>query len=83
MMELAPNQATGDEAEAHPESDQVLLVIEGAIHGEIDGDYIALGRGEFVVIPANTKHRFFNESPEPALTFNVYSAPAYPPDTKG
>jgi mannose-6-phosphate isomerase-like protein (cupin superfamily) len=83
MMELAPGQATGDEAEAHDQSDQVLLVMTGAVKGEIAGETVSIGQGQFVIIPAGTKHRFSNEGPEPALTFNVYAGPVYPPNTKG
>jgi len=83
MMELAPGQSTGDEAESHPESDQVLLVVEGAVKGEIDGKNVWVGHGQFIIVPANTPHRFFNDGPEPAITFNVYAGPAYPHDAKG
>jgi mannose-6-phosphate isomerase-like protein (cupin superfamily) len=83
MMELAPGQATGDEAEAHEKSDQVLLVIKGEIEGEIGKQQVSLSEGQFVIIPADTKHRFVNHSENAALTFNVYAVPAYPPDAKG
>jgi mannose-6-phosphate isomerase-like protein (cupin superfamily) len=83
MMELVPGQSTGAEAESHPKSDQVLLVIAGAIQGEVDGKSVWMGQGQFLIIPADTKHRFFNDGPEAALTFNVYAAPAYPPNAKG
>jgi mannose-6-phosphate isomerase-like protein (cupin superfamily) len=82
-MELAAGKSTGDEAEAHDHSDQVLLVTRGSIKGEIDKQEVSLKQGQFVVIPANTKHRFYNDTGESALTFNVYAPPAYPPDEKG
>lgn len=82
MMELPPGQATGDKAEAHPESEQVLLVIEGAVQGEVDGKQVSVDKGQFVIIPAKTPHRFVNDGPETALTFNVYAGPAYPANAK-
>ena len=82
-MELVPGQSTGEQAEAHEESDQVLLVIQGAIEGEVDGTGISLKEDEFILIRAGVKHRFVNHAKDKAVTFNVYAAPAYPADTKG
>jgi mannose-6-phosphate isomerase-like protein (cupin superfamily) len=78
VMRLDPGKATGEEAEDHPDSDQVLLVTEGQIEGEIAGEKVVVRAGEFVLIPAGTKHRFVNTGDVPALTFNVYASPAYP-----
>jgi len=83
MMRLDAGQATGDTAEDHSESDQVLLVLDGRIEGEIDGNRLSVCKDEFVIIPAGIKHRFSNRENEAALTFNVYAAPAYPPGSKG
>ncbi len=83
MMRLDVGQATGEKPEEHPESDQILLVLEGHVSGTIGDQNVVLDQGQFVVIPAATPHRFVNESEKPALTFNVYAPPAYPPDTKG
>src|SRR5262245_49047829 len=82
MMQLDPGQATGDKAESHDDADQVLLVIEGELEGEIGGKSITLQKEEFIVVEAGTKHRFVNHGKAPALTFNVYAPPEYPPDTK-
>jgi len=83
MMTLEPGAATGEKAEAHEKSDQVLLVLEGELIGEVGEERPRLSKGDVVVIEAGTKHRFANASTKPAVTFNVYSPPAYPPDTKG
>jgi mannose-6-phosphate isomerase-like protein (cupin superfamily) len=83
MMRLDPGDETGEEAESHPHSDQVILVLEGQITGEMGGEKVTLDKGEFVTIPAGLPHRFYNKSNEFALTFNVYAPPAYPPETKG
>lgn len=83
MMRLEPGKETGPEPESHEKSDQVLLVLEGHLRGEIDGEAVALERGEFIIIPASAPHRFWNGSDVSALTFNVYAPPAYPPDAKG
>lgn len=83
MMRLDPGRETGKSAESHPHSDQALLVLEGAVKGEVEDKSVQLAQGEFIVIPAGARHRFYNESDQPALTFNVYALPAYPPETKG
>jgi mannose-6-phosphate isomerase-like protein (cupin superfamily) len=83
MMTLAPGKSTGDKAEAHEESEQVLLVLEGALDGEIGERKTKLSRGDVIVIPAGVKHRFTNSGETAAVTFNVYSPPEYSPGTKG
>lgn len=83
MMTLAPGQSTGDKAEAHKNSDQVLLMLEGELRGEVGDKRPTLKKDDVIVIPAGVKHRFTNESDRPAVTFNVYSPPEYPADTKG
>ena len=83
MMTLEPGKATGSKAEAHEKSDQVLLLLEGELHGELDGKECRLKQGDVIVINAGVKHRFVNEAKETAMTFNVYAPPVYPPDTKG
>src|SRR5262245_56682207 len=73
VMKLAPGKSSGDEAEAHEDSEQILLVIEGEVLAEIESEEKTLHEGDVVVIPPGVKHRFTNRSRKPALTFNVYS----------
>jgi mannose-6-phosphate isomerase-like protein (cupin superfamily) len=78
MMTLAPGDATGDKAEAHEKSDQVLLILGGELTGEVGDQRPHLKKGDVIIIPAGVKHRFVNRAKKPAVTFNVYSPPAYP-----
>jgi mannose-6-phosphate isomerase-like protein (cupin superfamily) len=78
MMTLAPGDSTGDKAEAHEKSDQVLLMLDGELTGEVADEHPTLKKGDVIIIPAGVKHRFTNRAAKPALTFNVYSPPAYP-----
>jgi len=78
MMTLAPGDATGDKAEAHEKSDQVLLILEGELTGEVGDQCPRLKKGDVIIILAGVKHRFENRARKPAVTFNVYSPPAYP-----
>jgi mannose-6-phosphate isomerase-like protein (cupin superfamily) len=78
MMTLAPGQSSGQKAEAHEQSDQVLLMLEGELTGEVGGEKPSLKKGDAIMIPAGVKHRFTNRTRKQAVTFNVYSPPAYP-----
>jgi mannose-6-phosphate isomerase-like protein (cupin superfamily) len=78
MMTLVPGKSSGDKAEAHEKSDQVLLVLEGELIGEVANERPNLKQGDVIIIPADVKHRFTNRATKPAVTFNVYSPPAYP-----
>ena len=83
MMTLAPGEASGSSAEGHANSDQVLLLLEGELAGEVGAERPTLRKGDVLVIPAGVKHRFENRGSTAAVTFNVYSPPEYPADEKG
>jgi mannose-6-phosphate isomerase-like protein (cupin superfamily) len=83
MMTLGRGDATGEKAEAHEKSDQVLLMLEGELTGEVGDERPRLEKGDVIIIPAGVKHRFTNQSDRNAVTFNVYSPPAYPAGSKG
>ena len=83
MMTLPAGEATGAKAEAHPKSDQILLVLEGRLNGSVGKKRPRLKKGDVIIIPAGVKHRFTNPGRKPAVTFNVYAPPAYPAATKG
>ncbi len=77
MMTLKPGKSSGSKPEGHKESDQVLLVLEGEVEGEIGDKTIAMKKGDVVVIPAGTRHKFSNRSSADVVTFNTYSPPEY------
>ena len=83
MMTLQPGASSGSTAEGHEKSDQVLLLLEGELSGEVGGERSQMTKGDVIAIPAGVKHRFTNNGSVPAVTFNVYSPPEYPADTKG
>jgi mannose-6-phosphate isomerase-like protein (cupin superfamily) len=78
MMTLASDQSSGKKADAHEKSDQVLLMLEGELNGEVADEWWTLKKGDVIMIPAGAKHRFTNRTQKRAMTFNVYSPPAYP-----
>ena len=83
MMTLQPGGSSGSTAEGHEKSDQVLLLLEGELSGEVRPQRPQLTKGDVIVIPAGVKHRFTNNGSVPAVTFNVYSPPEYPAGTRG
>jgi mannose-6-phosphate isomerase-like protein (cupin superfamily) len=83
MMTLKPGVSTGKKAEAHKQSDQVLLMLKGKLSGKVGEEKVRLEKGDVLVIPAGTPHRFKNNGRKPAVTFNVYSPPEYPIGMKG
>jgi mannose-6-phosphate isomerase-like protein (cupin superfamily) len=83
VMTLGSGQSSGDTAEAHEGSEQVLLLVEGELTAEIGGKRSRMKAGDVVVIPPRVKHKFTNRSVRPAVTFSVYAPPEYPPDEAG
>jgi mannose-6-phosphate isomerase-like protein (cupin superfamily) len=83
VMRLSAGGQSSEEMNVHEKSDQVLLVVEGEIEGEVGGKKIHLRAGDSCIVPAGTRHRFTNTGRQDALTFNVYSPPEYPADEKG
>ena len=83
VMTLDPGQASGDEAENHSKSDQVLIVLDGEVLAEVGEERTRMCKGDVVVIPAGVNHRFENEGSAVARTFSVYAPPAYPAEARG
>lgn len=78
VMRLPAGGESGPEPEAHRTSDQSMLVVEGTVVACVGSQRRTLKKGDFIVIPANTKHRITNPGKTAAVTFNVYSPPEYP-----
>lgn len=83
LMTLKPGGASGSEPDAHEKSEQVLLVLEGEVEAEVAGEKRSLGKGDCVIVPAGTPHRFANRSEKVAVAFSVYAPSEYPSATKG
>jgi mannose-6-phosphate isomerase-like protein (cupin superfamily) len=77
VMTLKPGGKSGEEAEAHEKSTQILLVLKGEVVGELEGKRKTLSEGDVIVIPAGVKHKFINEGRSECITFNTYSPPEY------
>ena len=77
VMTLRPGQESGEKQNEHPQSEQVLYVVDGQVEAEVGDERMTLNAGDSVIVPVNVEHRFTNRSDRPAVTFNVYAPPAY------
>jgi mannose-6-phosphate isomerase-like protein (cupin superfamily) len=82
VMVLANGGQSSEETNVHPQSDQVLLVIEGELLAEVGGMKSTMRQEDSCIVPAGLPHRFENCGSSRAVTFNVYSPPAYSPGEK-
>lgn len=76
-MTLAPGEDSGPKENEHSGSEQVLYVVEGELRAEVGERTFTMGAGDSVIVGKSVPHRFENRADRPAVTFNVYSPPAY------
>jgi mannose-6-phosphate isomerase-like protein (cupin superfamily) len=77
VMVLDSGQESGPYGNEHPESEQVLFVVEGTVEADVDGKHFTMGAGDSTIVPGGALHRFVNKSMERVVTFNVYAPKAY------
>ena len=77
VMSIGPGEESGPKENEHPQSEQVLYVIEGELQAEIGERSFTMRAGDSTIVRREVPHRLRNRSRQPALTFNVYSPPAY------
>ena len=83
LMTLEPGARSSEEPNAHPHSDQTLIVFEGEVRVEIGEESDVLRAGDAIVVPAGMMHRFRNIGDIRAITFSVYAPPEYTAAEKG
>jgi transcriptional regulator with XRE-family HTH domain len=77
MIALDPQGTSGKKLHSKPE-EEFAIVFEGQIILNLDGKEYRMERGDSVVIPSNTPHRWANESSEPASIVLVTRASGRP-----
>jgi transcriptional regulator with XRE-family HTH domain len=75
--EFDPGGSTGDEPYTHGDSEELLLVIEGRVHIQLDADVYELRAGDSVHYRSSTPHRVSNPGAEPAEVLFVITPPSY------
>jgi mannose-6-phosphate isomerase-like protein (cupin superfamily) len=76
-MTLAPGESSGPKENEHARSEQVLYLVEGELQAEVGDRAFTMKAGDSVIVPKDAAHRFENRGQRPAVTFNVYTPPAY------
>lgn len=77
VMSIGPGDESGRKENEHPHSEQVMYVIEGEVFAEIGERSFIMRAGDSTIVPRDVPHRFSNRTRQRALTFNVYTPPAY------
>ncbi|MEK6977891.1 MAG: cupin domain-containing protein [Candidatus Hydrothermarchaeota archaeon] len=75
-MSFEPGQGTGL-GSVHPNSDQIIYVVEGEVEAEVQGEKAKGGPGTVVLIPADTRHIIRNVGKGRLLLLSIYTPPAY------
>ena len=79
VMTIPPGGEIGDEV--HPETDQLLLFVEGRGEARLDGEKSQVGPNDLVFVRSGTRHNFVNTGDGPLRLITVYAPPEHPPGT--
>ena len=79
VMTISPGGEIGEEV--HPETDQVLVFVDGRAVAELDGQKTEIGPGDLVYVRAGTRHNFINSGDGPLRLITIYAPPEHPPGT--
>jgi mannose-6-phosphate isomerase-like protein (cupin superfamily) len=77
VMVLDSGEESGPLGNEHPQSEQVLYVVQGLVEAEVDGKHFTMAPGDSIIVPNGAPHRFVNRTMDRAVTFNVYAPKAY------
>ena len=75
LMTIPPGSEIGEEV--HPDTDQVLVIVDGTAEAILDGGRSALGAGDLVLVRAGTQHNVVNTGDRPLRLFTVYAPPEH------
>ncbi len=67
--------------EVHPDTDQVLVFLDGHGEAQLDGATSAFGPNDLVFVHAGTRHNFINTGQAPLKLITIYSPPQHAPGT--
>ncbi len=79
VMTIPPGEAIGEEV--HPDTDQLLIFIEGEGEARIDGGASPVVPNDLVFVHAGMRHDFVNTGSSPLRIITVYSPPEHEPGT--
>ena len=76
-MVLQLGQTSGEYGNEHPQSDQVLYVVEGAGEATVSDEVVELLEGDVLLIAAGEPHQVRGTGNAAFRTLNFYGPPAY------
>lgn len=79
VMAIPPGGEIGDEV--HPETDQLLLFVDGSGEARLDGDVSPVGPNDLVFVRSGARHNFVNLGDSPLRLITVYAPPEHAPGT--
>lgn len=77
-LRLAPGEYVSEHY--HPYSEEFFYVVRGTVDIRVDGEWIALGENEGVLVPIGVRHRVANTGTEPS--FVVFSLGPLAPEPR-
>jgi hypothetical protein len=69
---INPPGGTQEPVHVHPVQESGAEVVSGSLVFEVDGERRVIGPGESITIPADTRHRFWNEGEEDAHSVQFF-----------
>ena len=78
-MTIPPGGEIGEEV--HPDTDQLLIFVEGTGQAILEGEGSPVDRNDLVFVKAGTKHNFVNTGDVPLRLVTIYAPPEHPPGT--
>ncbi len=79
VMTIPPGGEIGEEV--HPDTDQVLVFIDGRAEARLDGQASEVGPNDLVLVRAGTRHNFRNMSEGSLRLITIYAPPEHAPGT--
>jgi mannose-6-phosphate isomerase-like protein (cupin superfamily) len=67
--------------EVHPDTDQVLIFVEGRAEAQLDGKSTEVSSNDLVFVRAGVKHNFLNRGDGPLRLITIYAPPHHEPGT--
>jgi mannose-6-phosphate isomerase-like protein (cupin superfamily) len=75
VMTIPPGGEIGEEV--HPDTDQVLVFVEGRGEAQLDGETSEIGPNDLVFVRAGTRHNFVNTGESPLRLITIYAPPEH------